>query len=235
MENPWKYLGSEEGALILPCDRAAIDRYNRSQKGAITTVSTELVPAPFVGNPESARLVLLALNPGHLEEDVRDHRDPRFREAELLNLKHDLVDYPFYPLNPAFRHTGAGQWWNTILRPLKRASRLNDDVLSRMLMVIEWFPYHSEKSGLPKKRICESQEYSLFLAKQMLNKDRAIVLGMRSKAHWLSSDAGFYSVPFLKNKQRPFISKGNMDEGLFEKILELLYQGTDPTTGGKSI
>jgi hypothetical protein len=231
MENPWKNLGSEAGFLILPCDRVAIERYNCSQRDPITAVATESVPEPFIGNPESARLVLLGLNPGHSEDDVRNHRDPHFRAAMFLNLKHELRDYPFYPLNPAFSHTGAGQWWNKILKSLKRESRLDDVTLSRMLMVIEWFPYHSEKSGLPTQRICASQEYSLFLAERalnrMLNKDLVIVLGMRSRSHWLSSDPAFHNVSFLRNKQRPFISRGNMDEGLFDSILKLICQEAD--------
>jgi hypothetical protein len=232
MENPWKNLDSEASLLILPCDRASIDRYNWLQKDPITAVATESVPEPFIGNPESARLVLLGLNPGHSEDDVRNHRDPHFRSAMFLNLKHELRDYPFYPLNPSFSHTGAGQWWNKILKSLKRESRLDDVTLSRMLMVIEWFPYHSEKSALPKKRICESQEYSIFLAKRMLDKDGVILLGMRSKSHWLSSDSAFQSVPFLKNNQRPFISRGNMDESLFESIMRIFPQSANPSIAG---
>lgn len=224
MNNPWKNLSSESPCWVLPEDRESIDRFNNNQRSPKTRIVTESIPEPFVGNPESAKLVLLALNPGHLESDITSQRDPVFREAMFLNLKHELRNYPFHPLNPEFSHTGAAKWWKPILGPLKEESRLTDAELSRALMVIEWFPYHSEKSGLPRKQVCGSQGYSLFLAKRMLNRDGVIVLGMRSKDHWSSSDPAFRNVPFLKGKQRPWVSRRNMDEGLFENILKLLSQ-----------
>lgn len=224
MENPWKDLKSNTSSLVLPADCDSVECYNSAQRASSTAVITESVPEPFIGNPDSARLILLGLNPGHSESDRKTHCNADFRQAMFLNLRHELGEYPFYPLNPAFAQTGAAHWWTAMLQPLMRESRLDDACLSERLMVIEWFPYHSEKSNFPRKQICGSQTYSFALAKHMVNSGRAIVLGMRSKAHWSSIDPIFERVPFLKNRQRPFISRGNMDANLFDSILRLLRQ-----------
>jgi len=79
MDNPWKGLISESDSLILPQDSVAIHRYNNLQRNAETIIATELVPEPFIGNPQTARLVLLGLNPGLSETDARNHRDAGFR------------------------------------------------------------------------------------------------------------------------------------------------------------
>jgi len=227
MDNPWKDLGLETDSWVLPKDRPKIADYNQSQRNPETRIATQSIPEPFIGNPESAGLVLLGLNPGHSESDTENHRNPNFRNAMLLNLKHEFLDYPFYPLNPAFSHTGAGQFWNKKLGPLRKEAKLSDAVLSQLVMVIEWFPYHSERSGLPKKKVCESQEYSFFLARQMSQKDGVIVLGMRSEKHWKSLVPALRDVPFLRNPQNPSVSRGNMDEGLFEKILKSLGKNAE--------
>jgi hypothetical protein len=210
--------------MILPVDREAINHYNKKQLSKSTMIVIDSIPSPFIGNPSSARLVLLNLNPGHSKKDLLDQHDPNFRKAMILTLKHELQDFPFYPLNPAFKHTGGGEWWNTILGPLKRELQLDDATLSRMLMVIEWFPYHSTRSGLPRSYICKSQEYSFYLAKKMIHKSDAIIIGMRSREHWCTTIPEFEKVCFLTNTQRPWISKGNMDEHLFERIIKRLRQ-----------
>jgi hypothetical protein len=93
-------------------------------------------------------------------------------------------------------------------------------VISEGLLVIEWFPYHSKKSGLPINPVCPSQQYSFELAKEML--EGKIVVGMRSKRHWLKAVPAVQSVPFLNNPQNPQISVGNMGTELFDRIVEAL-------------
>jgi hypothetical protein len=165
---------------------------------------------------------LLNLNPGHSEINEEEHRRVELRKAMLHNLSHEPQEYPFYPLNPAFKATGVAEWWRPILRKLHQEAGLDARTIARGLLVIEWFPYHSKKSALPAMRICESQRYSFQLARNMLEKAGAVGVGMRSMDHWVSADRWFGNVPFLKNRQRPWISRGNMDEGLFDRIVEAL-------------
>lgn len=224
MDNPWLRLCSSEGSYVLDMDCKDIVRYNESVRDETKKVIEKSIPEPFIGNPESARIVLLNLNPGHSEDDEKDHRNPEFQKAMFLNLQHKLEEYPFYPLNPAFKETGAGRWWRKRTRKLKMESGLDDHAFAERLLVIEWFPYHSEKSGLPRKRVCESQEYSFWLAKEMLEKK--LVVRMRSEKHWVEVDRRFGEVPSLKNAQCGHISRGNTEGSLFDRILKALQGNT---------
>jgi hypothetical protein len=186
-----------------------------------TTRKSSLSPSlnHSIGNPQSARVVLLSLNPGHSEDDSKAHSDGDFRKAMMHNLRHEAQECPFYGLNPKFAWTACGIWWRAHTRRLHEAG-LSWEAISEGLLVIEWFPYHSKKSGLPITPVCPSQEYSFRLGKEMLA--GKIVVGMRSKSHWLNAVPAVQNIPFLKNPQNPHISVGNMGTELFEKIVEAL-------------
>ncbi|MGA9308099.1 MAG: hypothetical protein WBW31_22065 [Candidatus Sulfotelmatobacter sp.] len=180
----------------------------------------ESIPEPFIGDPRSAKLVLLNLNPGHSEEDATAHANPEFRRAMCRNLRHEPQEHPFYPLNPDFASTPCAQWWLRHTRELIAGFDLAS--VTKKILVIEWFPYHSKKSGLdPGKLVCESQEYSFQLARQMRDKDAVMVL-LRSKEHWANVDARFARLHLPKSPQSPFITRNNFGEDLFEQMRKAL-------------
>jgi hypothetical protein len=218
MQNPWLEI-PDESPYILEMDREAVERYNRSVRSEQNKLILESVPEPFIGNPQSAKVVLLNLNPGHSEDDARAYSDIDFRRAMFLNLQHEAQECPFYGLNPKFAWTACGQWWRAHTHRLHSAG-LSWEAISEGMLVIEWFPYHSKRSALPSDPVCPSQQYSFQLAKEML--ENKVVLGMRSKKHWLRVDQRVQKIPFLKNPQNPHISVGNMGEGLFERIVQAL-------------
>lgn len=220
--NPWWKLG-DKAPFVLGIDRSDIERYNTSVRTPDAKVLTESIPEPFIGNPDSARVVLLSLNPGHSEDDQKWHSNPEFQKAMLNNLRHKPQIYPFYPLNPAFAASGAGRWWRPRTRELQEASGLDPRTFSERLLVIEWFPYHSMKSALRTKRICESQKYSFELAKEMKEMlDKKLVVRMRSRKHWAEVDPRFGKIPSLKNPQCGYISRGNCEGDLFEQIVKAI-------------
>ncbi|MBW4028704.1 MAG: hypothetical protein HIU93_15115 [Acidobacteria bacterium] len=227
MTNPWQELRSSDESYILEMDREAIRRHNDSVSDAKKKVIVASIPEPFIGNPKSARLVLLGLNPGHSPEDEKSHRNPEFQNAMFLNLRQKLEEYPFYPLNPkpAFRESGAAKWWLKRTCKLQIESGLDDQMFAERLLVIEWFPYHSQRSGLAPKRVCASQEYSFQLARQMLQ-EKKLVVRMRSEKHWTEAHRQFGELPSLKNPQCGHVTRGNTEERLFEKIVKAL-KGTD--------
>jgi hypothetical protein len=138
------------------------------------------------------------------------------------NLRHEPQEYPFYPLNPKFSWTPTGKWWHRRTRDLQLEAGLDDATLAERLLVIEWFPYHSKKSALSTKPVCESQNYSFQLAKEMLEKKK-LVVGMRSMKHWMAVDQQFgRTVQFLKNPQCGYISRGNTEGDLFNRIVKAL-------------
>jgi hypothetical protein len=200
-------------------DRHSIDQYNHGVHNGDEKVIVESIPEPFIGNPQSARVVLLSLNPGHSKDDAKAHSDDDFRKAMTHNLRHEAQEFPFYALNPKFEWTPCGIWWRAHTHRLHEAG-LSWEAISEGLFVIEWFPYHSKKSALPSSPVCASQYYSFHLAKEMLGSK--IVVGMRSKKHWLNVIPAPQNVPFLTNPQNPHISPANTGVDLFERIVEAL-------------
>jgi hypothetical protein len=223
VRNPWSELPAKS-PYVLDIDRASLDKYNTLHISD-DKIAVESLPEPFIGNPQSAKVVLLSLNPGHSEEDATAHANPDFKQAIWRNLRHEPQGCPFYGLNPNFAWTGCGRWWRAHTRRLHEAG-LSWETISDGLLVIEWFPYHSRTSGLPIKPVCPSQEYSFQLATEMLGSK--VVVGMRSKKHWLSAVPAVQNVPFLKNPRNPHISPANIGAELFDHIVEAL---TPPTIG----
>jgi len=220
VENPWLRLPCE-APFILDVDRENISRYNQSRRTEKTKINTNSIPEPFIGNADSAKLVLLNLNPGDSEADREAHGNPDFRAAMIRNLRGEPQRYPFYALNPEFRWTGCAKWWAPRTRELQHAAGLDNATFAERLLVVEWFPYHSKKAGLPPSPVCESQTYSFYLAKQMLDK-RKLIVRMRAEKHWSTADPVFQGVRSLRNPQCGYISRGNTDGGLFEQMVEAL-------------
>lgn len=221
IENPWLKLPHSSDSYVLVEDSKDIHDYNESKRGAVRIIE-ESIPEPFIGNPDTARVLLLSLNPGHSESDKDDFLDCDFRKAMFANLRHECQEFPFYPLNPHFSATGAGIWWRKHTRKLQQSAGIDDHAIANRLLVIEWFPYHSEKSALPIERVCESQKYTFQLAKEMLGRGLPVVL-MRAKEQWVRVDQRLEKELPLKSR-RAWISKGNMDVDLFERIVETLRE-----------
>jgi hypothetical protein len=148
MKNPWEKLSLFKGSYVLKIDRERIRTYNDSVRDKAHEVIVGSIPEPFIGNPESAKVVLLSLNPGHSTKDLCWHKKNDFKKAMFLNLRHRPQRFPFYPLNPDFEGNGAGEWWRPRTRELQKETGLDDRTFAERLLVIEWFPYHSERSGL---------------------------------------------------------------------------------------
>src|SRR5579872_6718956 len=100
MENPWLAL-PPKSPFVLEIDRDALDQYNEKAVAG-TKIKVGSIPEPFIGNPETATVILLNLNPGDSPDDPKAHVDPGFRDAIIRNLRHEPQEYLFYPLNPKF-------------------------------------------------------------------------------------------------------------------------------------
>ena len=222
MRNPWLDLPSEP-PYVLPVDQESLAglRQRIASRGRIEQrISLETLPEPFIGNPDTATVMLLSLNPGGSAEDKKTHTNPEFRETILCNLRHGKQEYPFYGLNPKFGWTGCGTWWTRHVRGLLEHSALNRQRIAQRLCVVEWFPYHSQKNGVPARSSFPSQQYSFDIVKRAIG--RKLIVGMRSRNRWRDVDSRLADVPYLKNPQAPYISPGNAGERLFNNIVEAL-------------
>ncbi len=222
MRNPWLSLQEATLPYVLGVDVDHINRHAPFSNGDTKIIASSL-PQPYIGNPETARVVFLALNPGHdPKRDSTDHRDNQaFRQATLKNLRHEPQEYPFYPLNPEFSTTGAGEWWLRRTRSLRDSLDIDAQTLSERLMVIEWFPYHSKSFSEPPE-LLPSQYYSFHLAKKALESTHKLVVRMRSRRQWTDVDKRFENVAALRNPRSAYISERNAGTDLYAQMVRIL-------------
>jgi hypothetical protein len=218
IENPWVEI-QPDGPFVLEIDRESIKQYDEGKLNPNHKVDTSLMPEPFIGNPGQAKLVLLNLNPSRDERDAEAHARRDFKNAMIRNLRRETQEYTFYPLNPEFKQTPCAQWWLRITKRL--VEECGREIVAKGMLVIEWFPYHSKDSGLPKRFVCESQRYSCQLAKEMVGKRELVVL-LRSKDHWAVCDKGLSKLPIANSVQNPAITPGNFGTDLFKQMCEAL-------------
>jgi hypothetical protein len=220
MRNPWLAL-PREPPFVLPKDAAAIEAFNQTAT-ANTRFSLDLIPEPFLGNP-NALIVLLSLNPSVTIAGPGIHADVTFARSARANLAHQTSDYPFYLLNPAVPERSPGrQWWEGRLRPLIEATA-RETVASNILCV-EYFGYHSKRFARRRHPRLPSQDYSFFLVRQALARLATVVL-MRSHNLWLSAVPELQSYPNLiplGNVRNTVISPHNCPQGGFDHIVAQL-------------
>jgi hypothetical protein len=222
MLNPWLLLPSD-APYVLPADRSGVATIRERVASSGRTerlIDLNTLPEPFIGNPTSAKVLLLNLNPGASPDDKKAHADPAFRQALLCNLREGAQEYPFYPLDPALSWTACARWWTSHLRLLLEHPDLHRSAIAQRLCVIEWFPYHSRKSGIPDNTSIPSQEYCFTIAKEAIEKK--LIIGMRARNRWAKVDPRLALVPYLRNPQSPYISPANAGETLFREIVDAL-------------
>jgi len=220
MDNPWKHLSQSNGEYLLEIDRAEIRKFNVGMRRPDCRIVQQSIPEPFIGSVGSAKIVLLLLNPGHDESDRQSHRIPEFKVALFRNLHDEQQEYAFYPLDPRFNGTASARWWIPRLRDLEIESGLTRQELATRVLALEWFPYHSRRSALPLRTICPSQEYTFEIAREMLRSK--LVIAMRSIRYWAYVDESFSRVPRLQNPRSCYVSRRNIDSGIFNEMVQTL-------------
>ena len=215
MKNPWKELPLIP-PFLLPIDRASIDRFAISYN----KIRLDVLPCPYLGNPQNANIYLLNFNPSFADSVLKDNRNQNY----IIQVRRSFAfqsDYPFWALDPNLSECSGYRWWSIILKQL--LDRFDRNRLANQLMCIQYFPYHSVNKQDVMGLHVPSQEYSFDLVKQAIKNKKMIVV-MRSKAEWLSEVAELRNYPIieLKNVRRPFISPGNMNSGIFEEIVNII-------------
>jgi hypothetical protein len=194
--NPWTALPLAAD-YVLNDDEPPITAFNQHPTThADVTVRLELLPEPFLGDPE-APVVLLNLNPGFdAVEDRRWHAFPVFQDLSRANLSHDRsLLYPFFLLDPLLATSGGGKWWRQRLKML--IARCGLEQVARNLFCVEYFPYHSKKfSG--KMPLIPSQQYGFSLVQAAIDRG-AMIIVLRSAAQWHAA------IPALTSYKRYFV------------------------------
>ena len=234
MKNPWLRLPADT-PRILHEDRSIIEAFNARYGGNPQfRIQPQLLPEPFIGDPE-ARVCLLALHPGYKpEQDDHWHSIPDYQGAIRGSLNHRPANpkFPFYFLDPDLKDAPGSHWWRQAFGPLRPPQPprclLNDvgvATLARNLFCIELFPYHLK--SLPKSRALDglpSSRYTVHLVQRAIRANRPIVL-MYAFHRWCEvvPELQKYANLFrFKNPQCNRFSPGNLGRDRYDLLVREL-------------
>lgn len=201
--------------------------FNKKPKNKEFKIQTELLPEPIIGNPETAKVILLALNPGFKDGEWGEnywHKDIEFRKLISDNIELKFSDYPYYYLNDdkRFENTPGHIWSKRIFKELINELN-NNKCLSTKVCLIQYHGYHSKRyKNLGK--ILPSQEETFSLIRNAMTNKIPIVI-MRSKKIWFNAIEGlegYDEIIILNNPRNPTLSRGNMNEIYFKKLIHAL-------------
>lgn len=103
MQNPWVKI-PKTAPYVLPQDYPLITDFNKTANSR-QQIRLNVAPQPFLGNPKTAEVYLLNLNPGYSEkheEAIFFTRLYRYENFKSFAIKNKL---PFYLLNPKLNNT----------------------------------------------------------------------------------------------------------------------------------
>ena len=219
MNNPWQNISPE--FLVAECDRQAINALPEKKREKMELCA---FPEPFAGSIDSP-VVCLNLNPGQADTSIE--LNGRFKDETLktLSLNAESLFWLEDNLTDGKGVTPTGAiWWKSLTAKLSEALGH-----APRMFVLEYFPYHSP-SGFSFPKL-PSDSYRNFLLKKAMDEGKLIVI-MRSVRKWFGiqdDDLGkrleaYQNKIILKNPQRPFFSPGNMNEGDWKHLVEVLKQ-----------
>lgn len=210
-----------EPPFVAPIDRTALSR-PRFRKDQL---HFEVIPEPYIGSPQTAKILLLALNPGFVPEDARNLESEQFRRSARANLTHD-AEVPFYYFADGLEWTGGFRWWQAYVGKFFQAEGVTRDQLARGIMSVEVFPYHSV-SYHHNHDYLPSQRYSFQVVRTAMAAGKQIVI-MRAVRRWLEAVPELAGYPYLtlSNVQRVYVTRKTIDEpngsGTFDRLVRLL-------------
>ncbi len=213
-QNPWRDLPTKP-SYVLQCDKPILDRYMSRLEGD-TAIRLDTLPYPYLGNPEKANVLLLALNGGFSAEVFAYLlQDPYYVEQRRKSLTFEST-YPFFYLDPQFKYTLGYQWWHKRLRYF--IEQHGQKTVAEQFACVQLFPYCSTRYKALPQRV-PSQEYSFHLVRQAIQANSEIVI-MRSRAQWLEAVPELKTYPFIELKfpRNPYIVPKHMTDEQFARI-----------------
>jgi hypothetical protein len=218
--NPWHRL-PDRPPFVLPEDEAEVQRFNGRAHEDYKLRIDDLLPEPFVGDP-NAPVLLLGNNPGFTPEGAARKKEPRFATRLRDNLLHKTSDYPFVFFAPDISE-GHKRWWE---RKLKGLLHFGHNALAKSVLAVEHFPYPSRRYGGGRLRLpSQAQEYSFYLVRKAMERKAVIVL-TRGERRWLRdlpALEGYAGLCTLRNPQTASISHRNCDR--FHDVVRAIEAG----------
>lgn len=211
MENPWLNL-PDKPDFILPVDFELIRHHSNFKNLELGSL-----PGQFAGGLDSAKVLLLALNPGHSVRDVIEMQIPVLKES-ILNNHLDPYGSPFYFFDEQLANTAGHEWWERILKFLL-LSGVTAQTLRKNMMLVEYFPYHSLAwKDLPE---VPSQKFAFNIVSEAMKRNKIIII-MRKEQFWYEAVLGLQNYKnkmVVNNPRQPYISTGNLGKANFNSLL----------------
>ena len=237
-ENPWRHLAARD-PYVLREDWGAVEAYNQGNRTGRSQqlrpvvpseqVRLEIPPTPFVGAPDTARVVLLTVSPFWDEEKLTEYEsDSEYAKQIWRNLTFENKEFPFCFLNPDFAGTSAYRWWSAYLKDLieacdEKTEGRGLEAVGRGVFAVSFFPYHVNnfKGGITGLRC---QKFAQNLVSNFRTEGVPIVI-TSGAPEWTAA------LPKLKeyasktrNSQKATISRANLPADVFETIVVSLSQ-----------
>jgi len=178
---------------------------------------TELIPAPFVGIPGNASVILLTKFPLFVPGSAEYYKEvPGFLEASRKNLTFENTEYPFYLIDPAFAETPGYQWWRPKLDKLIEDCGI--DVVGRKVAAVAYFPYYMSVFNSPKD-LLPTQKYAFELVRSARDAGKKIVT-VTFAAEWNKQIARLDALR-LKG-QNLVISPSSIADGRYQELVDAI-------------
>lgn len=226
-KNPWKELSKKiennDFNLIeknsLEMDNSTIEFFNQNQSDTYK-LRTTMLPAHFSGNILESKIVLLASNPGFVEDEVENfYCNPKFIKERISELT--FANKRF--ISNDKERKAESPYWHQKMRWL--IDELGFEKTSENVSLLQFNPYHSTKfKEIPKKYFAghnsnnylPSQNYGFEILRNCIEQGKLIVV-LRSKKAWFTAipelknyeDQG--KVITIKNKRQPSLSPKNFE------------------------
>jgi len=241
-ENPWNELISKvnrnyttkDNQYIIKDDLEVVQKFNDnlSQKSKDDfQVYYHMHPYHYTGNIKNASVILLATNPGYVEEEEDTlYLNPKFHEEVIENLKFNTDTF----VNKDESRKKDGDYWTEKTRELRKI--LGDDIVDKNLALIQFFPYHSKKFRKIAKKYFENgekylktQKFGFELVRQAIKNNKLIII-LRSQKDWLEAIPELKThkekglVLELNNYRQPYLTQKNIKNNGFEILVNYLKE-----------
>ncbi len=211
MINPWLKIPTQ-APFVLEEDKLYVESFNYVNKKDSNSINLNYTPEPRLG-PVEAPVIILQLNPSYSDESEGEEQVCR----NILSIK----DENHYHLGAA----ASSGWWEPLLREL--ANDVGNDLLSKSICSIEFFPYRSKQFSHGQIRL-PSQQYTFSLVRKGLERN-ALFIVTRNLSLWYAAIPELRAfdgelVFSLNNPQRSYFTKGNLPDGVYKKIVQAIRE-----------
>jgi hypothetical protein len=256
-DNPWLSIAKEieeSGYKNPTCsvhrdDRSIVEAYNAFPS---TTeehrLQLNLPPEPFWGNPLTAEVAILMLNPGYLEPynvDMYDVLDEA-SQKEFIKAKCDTMsmrdewcvptkDVMDKKLASIINLIGGNYWIGKSDSKLNTVFKTFSDANSK-IATIQLLGYHStsykniSKSLLDGKSMLPTQEYAVRLVRYMMQQGKVLVIRSKRWYEYIPElnpkckpeFKKYENSVLFKNSRNPILAPNHIEDGGWEKITAAL-------------